>query len=169
MRYCCWKVGIIFRSSIGSLVSKPLRPSRGRWAAERGVSAALRLASFGGLRGAAAARAVAPGDAVLSIPAAALIYDDSIRQTDLGAMLAAVPGLDAENAMILFTMIDRWDGDSGWAPYWASLPPAFRTGQPGSPAQCPGATARPACSACPQPAQLGALAVQAAALEHGSD
>ena len=53
------------------------------WADAQGVRAAVRIASFGGLRGCAAVGAVAPGDPILSIPRTALIYDDTVRETDL--------------------------------------------------------------------------------------
>lgn len=53
------------------------------WARERGVGAAITIASFGALRGCAASRAVAPGEPLLSIPADVLIYEDSVRGTDL--------------------------------------------------------------------------------------
>lgn len=53
------------------------------WARERGVGGAITIASFGALRGCAAVRDVAPGEALLSIPADVLIYEDTVRQTDL--------------------------------------------------------------------------------------
>lgn len=53
------------------------------WARGRGVGAAITIASFGALRGCAAVRDVAPGEALLSIPEAVLIYEDTVRQTDL--------------------------------------------------------------------------------------
>ena len=36
-------------------------------------------------------------------------------------MLAAVPDLTPDNLLLIFTMIDRWDGESGWAPFWRCL------------------------------------------------
>ena len=54
-----------------------------RWAGEQGVGAAVGMASFGALRGCAALRDIAPGDKVLSLPIEALIYDDTVAQTDL--------------------------------------------------------------------------------------
>lgn len=53
------------------------------WAAEQGVGGAVEIASFGALRGCAAVRDVAPGEPLLSIPAQVLIYEDTVRQTDL--------------------------------------------------------------------------------------
>jgi hypothetical protein len=43
-------------------------------------------------------------------------------------MLLAIPNVSVDNVLILFTMIDRHDPDSVWAPLWSSLPAAFRTG-----------------------------------------
>jgi histone-lysine N-methyltransferase SETD3 len=43
-------------------------------------------------------------------------------------MLSAVPGLEADNLLVLFSLIDRWDGDSRWAPFWRALPALFQTG-----------------------------------------
>ena len=53
------------------------------WAWEQGVASAITIASFGALRGCAAARDVQPGEPLLSIPSDVLIYEDSVRQTDL--------------------------------------------------------------------------------------
>ena len=53
------------------------------WAGEQGVAAAISIASFGGMRGCAATRDVAPGERLLSIPAEVLIYEDTVLQTDL--------------------------------------------------------------------------------------
>ena len=80
------------------------------WAREQGVAAAISLASFGSLRGCAASRDVAPGEPLLSIPADVLIYEDSVKGTDLGRMLHAIPDLTIDNLLVLFTMIDRWEG-----------------------------------------------------------
>ncbi len=101
------------------------------WAAARGVETALELATFaGGLRGARAARAAAPGACLLSVPRAALIYEATVRETDLGKCLLALPALaaDAQHLLIVFAMVDRFDEDSLWAPFWRSLPASFRTG-----------------------------------------
>jgi len=98
------------------------------WAAQYGVCSAIQIASFGGLRGCAAVRDISPGDLILSIPQSALIYDDTVKQTDLGRMLMALPGLSMDNLLIIFTMCDRFDPDSAWAPFWRSLPDAFFTG-----------------------------------------
>ena len=66
------------------------------WALEHGVQAAISIASFrGGLRGCAATRDVQPGEALLSIPKSVLIYEDSVRQTDL---VRAVCGACSSNA-----------------------------------------------------------------------
>jgi histone-lysine N-methyltransferase SETD3 len=43
-------------------------------------------------------------------------------------MLSAVPGLAADTLLVIFAMIDRFDPDSAWAPFWAALPAAFCTG-----------------------------------------
>ncbi|KAL6770518.1 hypothetical protein ACKKBF_B31570 [Auxenochlorella protothecoides x Auxenochlorella symbiontica] len=99
-----------------------------RWAADVGIQSNIRIAKFGALRGCSAGRDIEPGENLLSIPAAALIYEDTVRKTDVGRMLSAIPDLTVDNLLILFTMIDRHDPDSTWARYWASLPAAFHTG-----------------------------------------
>ena len=53
------------------------------WAQRAGIGAGIRLASWGALRGCAAARDLMPGDLALSIPVEALVYEDTVRQTDL--------------------------------------------------------------------------------------
>jgi hypothetical protein len=98
------------------------------WAEEQGIQSAIRIARFGALRGCAAAKDIRPGDNVLSIPQSALLYDETISQTDLGRMLYALPGVSADNVLIIFTMIDRHEPTSQWDCFWKSLPAAFQTG-----------------------------------------
>ena len=38
-------------------------------------------------------------------------------------MLAALGPLPHETVLLLFTMVDRHDADSPWAPFWHSLEP----------------------------------------------
>lgn len=92
------------------------------------IASSISVAKFGNLRGCAASRDLDPGDLILSIPRKSLIYDETIADTDLGEMLYALPGLSADNVLILFTMIDRHEETSFWAPFWRSLPRAFLTG-----------------------------------------
>jgi len=99
------------------------------WAAAQGIQSSIRIASFDGLRGCAAADDTPAGSNLLSIPQRVLIYDDTVRDTDLGRMLMALPmDLSMDNLLIIFTMIDRFDEDSLWAPFWDSLPAAFFSG-----------------------------------------
>jgi hypothetical protein len=67
------------------------------WAEQHGIQAGITLTSnSGGVgenRGCAAVHDLAAGDTVLSIPRALLIYADTIRETDLGAMLLTLPDL----------------------------------------------------------------------------
>ncbi len=44
-------------------------------------------------------------------------------------MLLAIPNITVDNLLIIFTMIDRHDPESKWAPLWASLPQAYYTGR----------------------------------------
>ena len=53
------------------------------WAEEQGIQAAIGVADFGGLRGCAAKRTIEPGELVLSVPQQALIYEDTVAETDL--------------------------------------------------------------------------------------
>ena len=43
-------------------------------------------------------------------------------------MLMVLPGISVDSLLVIFSMIDRHDPDSAWAPFWASLPAAFCTG-----------------------------------------
>jgi len=93
------------------------------WAAERGVSSRVRAADFNGLKGAAAVDDISAGEAVVSLPVSALItpalaYADPV----LGDILRAVPGIDDDRAVLLWTMRDRLDPQSPHLPLWASLP-----------------------------------------------
>lgn len=47
------------------------------------MDSTIRIASFGALRGCAATREILPGENLLSIPQEVLIYETSVRKTDL--------------------------------------------------------------------------------------
>ncbi len=49
-----------------------------------------------------------------------------------GQALAAL-GIEKDLMLLLYTMIDRHDKDSDFAPFWASLPERFMTGELPSP------------------------------------
>lgn len=49
----------------------------------------------------------------------------SARRSDFGRALAKIPGLDDESLALLFTMADRHDPDSPYAPFWRALPPEW--------------------------------------------
>lgn len=53
------------------------------------AQAGITIASFDALRGCAATRDVRPGEKVLSIPESVLIYEDTVRQTDLVGQLGS--------------------------------------------------------------------------------
>jgi hypothetical protein len=98
------------------------------WAEAHGIRTLIRLDYFDGLRGCRAERKVEVGEKILSIPRKVLIYSETVCQTDLGRMLSKIPNLSMDNLLIIFTMIDRHDAESEWAPFWASLPGTFMTG-----------------------------------------
>ena len=70
--------------------------------------------------------------------------------TDLGprqgGALAALGPLSSETVLLLFTMVDRHDAGSRWAPFWLSLAPA-RTGAPRCHGSCTAAAKGP-CTPC---------------------
>lgn len=103
-----------------------------KWAKDNSIESQISIAIFSNsLRGCAALQDIQPGDNILSIPKDALIYEETVRETDVGQMLRAIAEriqLDVENQMIVFTMIDRYDEDSKWAPFWKTLPDKFYTG-----------------------------------------
>jgi hypothetical protein len=98
------------------------------WADDQGIQSKIKIASFGDLRGCAATENILPGENILSIPKEALLYDDTVLETDLGRMLSTIPDLSIDNLLIIFTLCDRFDPESRWAPFWGSLPQAFFTG-----------------------------------------
>lgn len=108
------------------------------WAREAGiVSSNLAVGTFPphGIRGCYSERDILPGEDILSIPRAALIYDETVLGTDLGRMLSVIPGLGMDNLLVIFTMIDRFDEESMWRPFWLELPERFETGL-SFPAEC---------------------------------
>lgn len=101
------------------------------WAAKVGIeSSDLVVGTFPplGIRGVFSERDVGQGEDILSIPRRVLIYQDTVLETDLGKMLSVIPGLGMDNLLIVFTMIDRFDKESFWNPFWEELPEAFGTG-----------------------------------------
>ena len=111
--------------------TSPTATSFHEWSQKAGIQSSIQLAFFdptAHLRGGAATQDIPPGHPILSIPRTALIYDETVRETDLGRMLAVLPGLSTDNLLIVFTLCDRFDPDSQWAPFWQSLPDAFYTG-----------------------------------------
>lgn len=98
------------------------------WAEANNIKSRIKIASYGGLRGCAAVENIAPGQPVLSIPRETLIFDETVKETDLGKMLSAIPDLSIDNLLIIFTLCDRFDPESQWAPFWRSLPSAYFTG-----------------------------------------
>jgi histone-lysine N-methyltransferase SETD3 len=99
------------------------------WSNQKRIMAdKLALAEFDGIRGCMAKENVCVGDDILAIPQEVLIYEDTVLKTDLGKMLSVIPGLGMDNLLIIFTMIDRWQEDSEWKPFWDELPDEFRTG-----------------------------------------
>ena len=94
------------------------------WAAQRGVVSHVRAAVFeGGLRGAAAVDDIPAGEPVVAVPLDALITPHAAFAAPvLGDILRQIPGLNADRAVLLWTMRDRLDTGSQYAPLWASLP-----------------------------------------------
>ncbi len=45
-----------------------------------------------------------------------------------GSALKQLPGLDPDNILIIWTMVERHDPDSFWTPFWCHLPDHFNTG-----------------------------------------
>ncbi|KAI8114208.1 hypothetical protein M9434_002334 [Picochlorum sp. BPE23] len=82
----------------------------------------------GGIQGCVAVDDIHIGEDVLKIPVDVLLYDETVLKTDVGAMLSVIPDVSIDNILIIFTMIDRFDDDSAWKPFWNELPDAFKTG-----------------------------------------
>ncbi|WPT18035.1 Actin-histidine N-methyltransferase [Picochlorum sp. SENEW3] len=82
----------------------------------------------GGIQGCVAMDDIHIGEDVLKIPVDVLLYDETVLKTDVGAMLSVIPDVSIDNILIIFTMIDRFDDDSAWKPFWNELPDAFKTG-----------------------------------------
>lgn len=112
----------------GEAPGQPSHEAFHAWAKTRGIHTLIQLDYFEGLRGCRAVREVEVGEMILSIPRKVLIYSETVCQTDLGRMLSKIPNLSMDNLLIIFTMIDRHDAESEWAPFWASLPETFMTG-----------------------------------------
>ena len=118
------------RPRLAQTPTSPAEAGLAAWAASAGISTAVAPAFFAStscaansppLRGAAATRPIAPGEAIMSLPLASIITPHSVALTPLGAALAALPGLSPELALIAWTMVDSVDPASPYAPVWAAL------------------------------------------------
>ena len=101
-----------------------------QWAQDKGMDTMVEPASWGadGLRGLMATTEIKPGSVVISMPYDLLINYESIWASDLGRVRQRIPGLGEEAAALIWTMVDRYDTDSPFIPFWSSLPPSFGTG-----------------------------------------
>ncbi|BDA42806.1 probable actin-histidine N-methyltransferase [Coccomyxa sp. Obi] len=98
-----------------------------RWASDMGIQSAVEQAKFNGLRGAAAKVTIQPLDPVVNAPWKCLINEDTAQNSGIGQALLML-GIEKELLLLLYTMIDRHDKDSDFAPFWNSLPQNFSTG-----------------------------------------
>ncbi|CAL8467547.1 g7085 [Coccomyxa elongata] len=98
-----------------------------RWASDRGIQSAVEQAEFHGLRGAAAKVSIEALDTVVNVPQMCLINEDTAQCSGIGQALLTL-GIEKELLLLLYTMIDRHDKDSDFAPFWNSLPQSFSTG-----------------------------------------
>eukprot|EP00884_Botryococcus_braunii_P010044 jgi/Botrbrau1/19040/Bobra.0100s0067.1 len=101
-----------------------------RWSEDRGAKSLLQPAAFDGcLRGMMpAGQAITAGDIVLDIPENLIISHASAAASDIGSAVASIPGVHPESISLIYTMVDRHDPDSPFAPFWVSLPPFLLTG-----------------------------------------
>ncbi|KAK9831771.1 hypothetical protein WJX74_008834 [Apatococcus lobatus] len=99
-----------------------------RWAEEQGCLVKGHTAAHSnGLRGFAANANMKAGDVLLSVPESLLISQETALSSDLGGALRQLPGLDADNILLIWTMVERHEADSTWAPFWKHLPDQFGT------------------------------------------
>ncbi len=96
------------------------------WAEAQGVRARLHAASFGSLRGAAAAEEVRAGVTIVALPPAALLTAQCAYDAPgLGDALRAIEGINDDTAALVWTMLERAEGAaSPRAAFWAALPAA---------------------------------------------
>ncbi|CAM6106247.1 unnamed protein product [Calypogeia fissa] len=121
------------RNSNSSSVSKePVGAAEAElssWAAKQGIKSLIQPANFEGMgRGAAASTNISTGDLVLEIPQEALISEDVALESDLGAVLKETPELSGETMSLLWSMKERHNKTSRFAPFFESLPESFHTG-----------------------------------------
>lgn len=99
------------------------------WAKSEGIKSKLDVAVFEGFgRGGRAVDDIAVGDVVLEIPQHAIICEDTILNTDMFPVLRDLKELTGETKALLWSMRERHDPLSKFAPYFASLPNSFNTG-----------------------------------------
>ncbi|CAL5219423.1 g1252 [Coccomyxa viridis] len=98
-----------------------------RWAEKRHIESRIEPKSFGGMRGAAATELLEAGASAVSVPEQCLIHEGTAAASDIGKALTAL-GIDGELLLILYSMIDRRDQDSDFAPFWQSMPKTLATG-----------------------------------------
>ncbi|KAG6543559.1 hypothetical protein Mapa_015053 [Marchantia paleacea] len=99
------------------------------WAAEQGIKSMIYAAEFEGFgRGGAASTNLQTGDLVIEIPQDALISEDVAMESDMCPALKETPELTGETMVLLWSMRERHDEKSKYAPYFTALPETFHTG-----------------------------------------
>eukprot|EP00249_Psilotum_nudum_P016811 c25994_g1_i2 orf=454-1998(-) len=100
-----------------------------KWASEKGIKSKLNVAVFEGCgMGGVAIEDIAVGDHVLNIPEQLLICEDMAMKSDMFTAIKELGHLNRETMTLLWSMKERYDPDSEFAPYFSSLPDSFNTG-----------------------------------------
>ncbi|KAI5083007.1 hypothetical protein GOP47_0002750 [Adiantum capillus-veneris] len=98
------------------------------WAQREGIETKLDVAAFGDVgRGGRAAIDIGVNDIVLKVPQHLIICEDFVLNTDMDLPLKDFE-LSGETKVLLWSMRERHDPSSKFAPYFACLPVSFNTG-----------------------------------------
>lgn len=99
------------------------------WATSQGIRSKLDVAVFDEYgRGGRATEDIALDDMVLEIPQHVIICEDTVVNSDMFLALRTLEGINGETMALLWSMKERHDPLSKFAPYFASLPQSFNTG-----------------------------------------
>jgi hypothetical protein len=106
----------------------PLFAKFSEWAQGKGLCSRLRFDAITGCGyGCIACDDIAPGDVVITVPAAVVISSDAAMDSSLAPLLAAIDGLDAGGRALLFALCENAQADSEWRTYFDFLPRDFQT------------------------------------------
>ncbi|KAF3452795.1 hypothetical protein FNV43_RR03228 [Rhamnella rubrinervis] len=99
------------------------------WCEQNGVRTRLQIAYVEGAgRGAIALEDLKVGDTALEIPASLIICEKLVHESEMYLVLKNIDGISSETMLLLWSMKEKYNNNSKFKTYFATLSEEFRTG-----------------------------------------